>query len=159
MLIDYNNFKESRTRIAGIDVLRDGCPTESAQRIINDVADYIAIYEPRFLRRLLGPSYAEIVKNNADLRDMLVHSAGGYSVIAAYVYFFYMRDHATANTEAGEKVFVSENTVRSSADNRLVWLWNDMVEECRYIAKNIGDPNIRPDWSADIFHKINTFNL
>ena len=159
MILSYHNFKESRTRIAGIDALRDGCHTESAQRIINDIEDYIAIYEPRFLRKLLGLNYQKVIANNKDLEDMLINSKGGYSVIAAYVYFFYMRDHATVNTQAGEKVFVSENTVNASANARLATLWNDMVDECRFIAKNIGDRAVAPDWDAEIFHKINTFNL
>ena len=159
MLISYHNFKESRTRIAGIDALRDGCPTESAQRIINDVEDYISTYEPRFLRKLLGPNHAVIVNRNKDLREMLINSAGGYSVVAAYIYFFYERDHATANTLAGEKVFVSDATLQISANSRLCRLWNDMVEECRYIAQYASDSDVSPDWDADIFHKINTFNL
>lgn len=157
MRISPSFFNNPKTRIAGIDILRDGCPTESAQKIINGINSYIAIYEPRFLRKLIGPNAEKILSENADLRDMLVNSNGGYSIVAAYIYFFYMRDNATMNTMAGEKVKVADHSIQTTANNRLATLWNEMVDECRYIAENV--QGICPDRSSEIFHKINTFNL
>uniref|UniRef100_UPI0040565C0A hypothetical protein n=1 Tax=Alistipes sp. TaxID=1872444 RepID=UPI0040565C0A len=157
MLISSANFCHPKHRIAGIVATKNCEPTESAKRIINDIEAYISIYEPRFLTMLLGPDYDALLSKDASLKSRLQGDSMGYSPIAAYVYFFYMRDFATANTVTGEKIKMAENSRDASAGPRLVRLWNDMVSECIEIAANSREAC--PDEFAEIFQPVNIFNL
>ena len=108
---------------------------------------------------LLGPEVADHLKDYPELLPLLAQPDKGTSVIAKYIYFYYSRDHMTFNTVAGEKLKNTENSTRTSPTHRLVRLWNDMVDECRYIVTCIEDVEICPDFNAEIFEKINAFNL
>lgn len=159
MLIDYRYFIHPKTRIAGIDTVRDGKPTETAERIINDITAYIATYEPRFLRMLLGVNYESVIANNKHIKSLLIDPNRGTSIIADYVYFYYMRDFSTFNTIAGEKYKVADNSERASANHRLITLWNDMVEKCTDIVKDISTESIHPELYSEIFCPINIESL
>lgn len=160
MILDERYFSHPRTYIAGIETRSDGVPAGNAPKLIADIRAYIDRYEPRFLRMLLGDCalmHAEGLPKR--LRHLLAQPDRGTSVIAEYVYFHYARDHMTFNTVAGEKLKNTEDSSRASAAARLVRLWNDMVDECHEILRSARDIEIRPDMEAEIFHKINTFNL
>lgn len=159
MLIDYRYFIHPKTRIAGIDTTKDGKPTDAAERIINDITAYIKKYEPRYLRMLLGPQYQAILDADKTIKAMLVDPNTGTSVIADYVYFYYLRDFSTANTMAGEKIKIADNSERSTAAFRLVTLWNEMVRESICIVKSITHPDVKPDYDMDIFNPINPYGL
>ena len=145
--------------IAGIETKSDGKPAGPAPKIISDIQAYIAKYEPRFLRMLLGPDVADNIENYPAIMAMLAQPNEGTSVIAKYVYFYYSRDHMTFNTVAGEKLKNTESSTRTSPTHRLVRVWNDMVDECREIIHSIDDVELCPDFDADIFGPINTYNL
>lgn len=159
MLIDERYFTYPETYIAGIETKSDGKPAGPAPKIISDIQAYIGKYEPKFLRMLLGAEVADRLKDHPGLLPMLAQPDKGTSVIAKYVYFYYSRDHMTFNTVAGEKLKNTENSTRTSPTHRLVQLWNDMVDECREIIHGIDDVELCPDFDAEIFEKINVFNL
>lgn len=159
MLIDERYFTHPETYVAGIEVQSDGRPAGNAPKIIGDLKAYTARYEPELLCKLLGEEVAARVEDYPSLLPLLVQPERGTSVIAKYVYFHYARDRMTFNTAAGEKLVKTENSTRTSPVHRLVRLWNDMVDECRAIACRAADAEIRPDFEAEIFEKINVFNL
>lgn len=159
MLIDEKYFTHPDTYVAGIEVQSDGRPAGNAPKIISDLRAYTARYEPQFLRMLLGPDVAGRIGEYPELLPLLVQPDAGTSVIAKYIYFYYSRDHMTFNTVAGEKIPRTENSTRTSPAHRLVRLWNDMADECRSIVCRIDNVEIRPDFEAEIFEKINLFNL
>lgn len=159
MLIDERYFTYPETYIAGIETKSDGKPAGPALKIISDIQAYIAKYEPRFLRMLLGPDVAGNIEDYPAIIALLVQPDKGTSVIAKYVYFYYSRDHMTFNTVAGEKLKNTENSTRTSPTHRLVRIWNDMVDECWHIIHSIDKVELCPDFHAEIFEKINTFNL
>lgn len=159
MLIDERYFTYPETYVAGIETKSDGKPAGNAPKLISDLRAYTAKYEPKFLRMLLGPEVADHLKDYPELLPLLAQPDKGTSVIAKYIYFYYSRDHMTFNTVAGEKLKNTENSTRTSPTHRLVRLWNDMVDECRYIVTCIEDVEICPDFNAEIFEKINAFNL
>lgn len=160
MILDERYFSHPRTYIAGIETRSDGVPAGNAPKLIADIRAYIDRYEPRFLRMLLG-DYALMPAESfpQDLRSLLAQPDRGTSVIAKYVYFYYARDHMTFNTVAGEKLKNTEESSRASASARLVRLWNDMVDECYEILRSVPCLDIRPHMGAEIFYKINLFNL
>lgn len=160
MILDERYFSHPRTYIAGIETRSDGVPAGNAPKLIADIRAYIDQYEPRFLRMLLGDCARippEVFAKR--LRPLLAQPDRGTSVIAKYVYFYYARDHATFNTVAGEKIKNTEESSRASAAARLVRLWNDMVDECYEIIRSVPGIEIHPDMEAEIFYKINLFNL
>lgn len=161
------------TRIAGIETTSDGEPTLMAKRILCDLAVYIERYEPEFLRMLLGPYVAENIDKYESIHNLLTEPATSSSVIAKYVYFHYSRDRITFNTPAGEKLKTTENSRNVLPSARLVRVWNEMVNECGHILSEIErlkqnqNPElslfslneVRPDFDADIFRKINIYGL
>lgn len=159
MLIDERYFTYPETYIAGIETKSDGKPAGPAPKIISDIQAYIAKYELRFLRMLLGAEVADRLKEYPELLPLLVQADNGTSVIAKYIYFYYSRDHMTFNTVAGEKLKNTENSTRTSPTHRLVRVWNDMVDECWHIIHSIDKVELCPDFHAEIFEKINAFNL
>lgn len=159
MLIDERYFTYPETYIAGIETKSDGKPAGPAPKIISDIQAYIAKYEPKFLRMLLGAEVADRLKDHPELLPMLAQPDKGTSVIAKYVYFYYSRDHMTFNTVAGEKLKNTENSTRTSPAHRLVRVWNDMVDECWHIIHSVDKVELCPDFHAEIFEKINVFNL
>ena len=108
---------------------------------------------------LLGSDVADNIEDYPDIVSMLAQPDKGTSVIAKYVYFYYSRDHMTFNTVAGEKLKNTENRTRTSPTHRLVRVWNDMVDECREIIRIVDDVKLCPDFYAEIFEPINTYNL
>lgn len=176
MLINERYFSHPKTRIAGIDTRSDGKLTPTAERIIRDINAFVEVYEPRFLRMFLGPDAAAMVESCQpheatktaealeSLRALLADPGQGTSVIAKYVYFYYSRENITFNTMAGEKLKITENSRAVTPTVRLVHLWNEMVDECREIVNTLNrerryDLPIFPDFDAEIFEKINVYNL
>lgn len=159
MLIDERYFTHPETYVSGIETKSDGKPAGPAPKIISDIQAYIAKYEPKFLRMLLGAEVADHLKDYPELLPLLVQPDRGTSVIAKYIYFYYSRDHMTFNTVAGEKLKNTENSTRTSPTHRLVRIWNDMVDECWHIIHSIDKVELCPDFHAEIFEPINTFNL
>lgn len=159
MLIDERYFTHPETYVSGIETKSDGKPAGPALKIISDIQAYIAKYEPRFLRMLLGSDVADNIEDYPAIIALLAQPDKGTSVIAKYVYFYYSRDHMTFNTVAGEKLKNTENSTRTSPTHRLVRIWNDMVDECWHIIHSIDKVELCPDFHAEIFEKINTFNL
>lgn len=152
-LLNYTYFTCYPTYIAGIDAMSGHEPTMSAKRIIEEVTRYIENLEPKFMCQILGEEMAESAVMDSDIAAELA------PIAAKYVYFFYERDHATANTLAGEKVKTTDQSRIASSQFRLVRLWNDMVRECHVFAKGHCGKGISPDLRADIFDYINAFNL
>ena len=159
MILDERYFTYPETYIAGIETKSDGKPAGKAPQIISDIQAYIAKYEPRFLRMLLGPDVAGNIEDYPAIVALLAQPDEGTSVIAKYVYFYYSRDHMTFNTVAGEKLKNTESSSRTSPTHRLVHVWNDMVAEGLEIINSIDDVELAPDLRADIFQPINVHNI
>lgn len=159
MIIDERYFTYPETYIAGIETKSDGVPAGNAPKIIGEINAYIRKYEPRFLRDLLGIEVAGSIDKYPKIRKLLANETEGASVIAKYVYFMYSRDKMTFNTVAGEKLKNTENSTRTSPVQRLVRVWNDMVDECWSIVNSIEDVEVHPNFRASIFDKINVFGL
>ena len=159
MILDERYFTYPETYIAGIETKSDGKPAGPAPKIISDIQAYIAKYEPRFLRMLLGSDVADNIEDYPAIVALLAQPDKGTSVIAKYIYFYYSRDHMTFNTVAGEKLKNTESSARTSPTHRLVRVWNDMVDECREIIRIVDNVKLCPDFYAEIFEPINTYNL
>lgn len=159
MIIDERYFTYPETYIAGIETKSDGVPAGNAPKIIGEINAYIRKYEPRFLRELLGREVADNIDKYPEIRKLLANETDGTSVIAKYVYFMYTRDNVTFNTVAGEKLKNTENSTRTFPVQRLVHVWNDMVDECWGIINSVDGVEIHPNLQAGIFDKINVFGL
>lgn len=159
MIINEEYFKADPTHIAGIEVKSDGVPAGNAPRLIADINGYIARLEPIFLRMLVGQEVADNIEQYPTLVAKLANADTGQSVIAKYVYFYYMRDHATFNTIAGERVKTVEQSRQATPRVRLVQLWNLMVAETHAFVAGVEGVDIAPDYGSEIFEPINVFNL
>jgi hypothetical protein len=101
----------------------------------DNLQSYIDLYERRFLRMVLGKSmsrefieYLLSGKNDIDkwerLKDKL--SSKGYSPIANYVYFHYVRRCGVVQTPVGT-VYASDDK-KADPNPLLISAWNNMVQ-------------------------------
>jgi hypothetical protein len=159
---------------------------------------FIDKYEPKFLTELLGYGLYKdfkaglLVNPVADkwkaLRDGGEYTYSGStfrwnglkqadgSMIANYVYYWWMRNELTQTTGMGEVATKSENSVRVSASNKMTSAWNEMVNQVWALTSFMNASIVDyPDWQwyggassqyyynsprlRDIFYQINSFNL
>lgn len=159
---------------------------------------FIDKYEPKFLIELLGYGLykdfkAGLLINPIEDKWKALRDGGEYtyngilnrwngvkhsgsSMIANYVYYWWMRNEVTQTTGIGEVASKSENSVRVSASGKMTSAWNEMVLQVwaltSFLNANATD---YPAWRLyggtspqynypsarlnDIFYQINSFNL
>lgn len=141
---------------------------------------FIRKYEPMFLRQALGEALYGAFSNGLEeepisvgwgnLKARLVLEDGDfkYSPIAAYVYYWYMRDQATVTTGVGEAVPNTDNAQRASAMQKMVSAWNEMCYEVASLHTFLNaSPEVYQPWDSKYSRgafitwcsPINTFNL
>lgn len=115
--------------------------------VIANLNWFINEYEPKLLTNLLGyelykftvdnPSDADVLKliNGTDYGDNKHWNGLKFgtsplkkSLIANYVYYWWMRNNMSQTTIGGEKESKAENAIGSSPRYKMVRAWNDMVE-------------------------------
>ena len=151
MIIDNTYFEKDPIYISGIANRKDDKPTALAQALIDSANSYIAIYEPRFLRNLLGEALAETAEENPQIVALLRNEAVKTSPIANYVYFYWLRTHTTVGTPAGEKVQRGEYSDEASPRIRAIEVWNDMVRQCCVLRPKLVELGAVPDYCSAIF--------
>ena len=116
---------------------------------LNDLESYIDEYVPQLLRSVLGvelfadfeanqplePKWANLL-NGVEYGDgfkwlglLKVNGISKRSLLANYVFFFWLKDKISQNTGLGAKVSGVENTNSVSSVNKLVEVWNEFVNE------------------------------
>lgn len=133
---------------------------------------FIRKYEKLFLLSLLGPSLYEGLKKGFEakeekwmaLAEQLADSENHISPIANYVYYWFIRNKITETAGIGEVIGKANNAVMVSPEIKMVRAWNEMVDLVNEIVRWIDErktmyPAVCPDFKADIFYKINMFNL
>lgn len=139
--------------------------------IQSNLQDFIDEYEPRFLAMFFRDSFqapeldyiSEIniyndlpdeEKTDADMNTLIYYLK---FAIARYVAYNYFRNSITTNTTVAETKNLSQNSERTPQLDRLVKIYNDMVE----VNKNIWYYIIERQYAntSDIFYPINTFNF
>ena len=129
-----------------------------------DVAEqltaFIEKYEEEFLTNLLG--YEMYQDEDGDLFygteydhigrvimwKGLIDEEKKLSVIANYVYYWWMRNNASQTTGVGETITKAENSVRTSPSAKMTRAWNEMAASLRKMKMFIEANNISyPGWS------------
>ena len=139
------------------------------QSIRDNVQDFIDKYEPKFLKMFFDSNeetaytYADIVsyfeleeaERNDDLLDAYIENLK--EPISHYIAFYYFRnDISSRSVSGGETTSNAANSKKADANNRIVLLWNQMVE----LITDIVDTEewyIIPD--VEIFKRINPINI
>jgi hypothetical protein len=161
---------------------------------------FIDKYEAKFLKELLGYELYKAFLTGVDTRPVddkwaALKSGSDYvrngrtyrweglvqsdtSMIANYVYYYWMRNEVSQTTGIGEVITKSENSTRISPSAKMTRAWNEMVNQV-WGAVSFLDTNVSnyPDWSwygetqteywpnyrharlRDIFYPINSLNL
>ena len=89
------------------------------------------------------------------------------SIIAAYVYYFWMRDQATQTTGVGEALAKTENAVRVSPINKMVHAWNEAAKGVQELICFLeANKDVYTEWDSTTarktlryFHPINAFGI
>ena len=149
-----------------------GSATRTGDAIAEEMQRYIALYECRYLRLLLGKelaaefaAYLEQEDKEPEPRWEKLLSAlvpvPCVSPIANYVFFYYVRRNQRSVTPLGVTETNSDNKV-VSCDFLTVGAWNDMVDMNRDVAcflqGNAGDyPGLMTD--DELLTKINVLSV
>ena len=139
------------------------------QSIRDNVQDFIDKYEPKFLKMFFDSNeetaytYADIVsyfeleeaERNDDLLDAYIENLK--EPISHYIAFYYFRnDISSRSVSGGETTSNAANSKKADANNRIVLLWNQMVE----LITDIVDAE---EWytipDVEIFKRINPLNI
>jgi hypothetical protein len=139
------------------------------QSIRDNVQDFIDKYEPKFLKMFFDSNeetaytYADIVTylaleeadRNDDVLDSYIENLK--EPISHYIAFYYFRnDISSRSVSGGETTSNAANSKKADANNRIVLLWNQMVE----LITDIVDTE---EWytipNVEIFKRINPINI
>lgn len=137
---------------------------------------YIALYEPEYLKGVLGQSlYAAYLATPTAQRFLdilngktytyndteyiwqgLVNTMMKISPIANYVFFYYVRDNATSMTTVGNTSNTTENSTRVSPTDKLVFAWQGMAEVnislYHFLSRNA---DTYPEFNTNIWYECN----
>lgn len=159
MILTADYFTKEPIRINGIDALTFDGASDSANEIKNDIESYIAIYEPEFLRAVLGDTYEAILQDDEALKSELFNATDNVSPCASFVYYKYWSEQMAVNTMLGDKVISSTGSTAVVNITKLVNVWNRMSDEVKRILLETDNASIVPNFEHDIFYKINTVGL
>ena len=117
----------------------------------SDMAEFITQYEKEAMVMLLGYDlYKDFIANASDTRWSRLISGHEYNVdyqglsttikwngltnadlvspLAYYIYYYYMKFHASDTTSVGESVFQKENALAIQPVQKMVSAWNNFVD-------------------------------
>ncbi len=123
----------------------------SGNALSNDMAEYITQYEKEALIMLLGyPLYKDFIASPGDTRWARLATGHEYTVdyidgettvkwngmansdlislLAYYVYYYYMKFHVSDTTSVGESITEKENAFSISPVAKMVSSWNNFVD-------------------------------
>lgn len=166
-------------------------PQVASDQATGDAVNFfIKEYEPKLLKALLGHAlYSNLIAGLTadtqiykDIRDgveytnrsqvlskwdglRFVDGTVKTSLIANYVYYWYMRNNASTTTPSGERVITTENSMSTSPRYKMSTAWNKMVGEIYnlrefLLSKVVTYPDfVDPfqNFSGDVLYNINRF--
>ena len=104
----------------------------------SDLSLFIERLEKQFLRKALGYELSKLVIENTDplVADLIAGSGqwegltntGKESVIAYYVYYYYLRSKVTFTTSTGEKKPDNENSTDATPAFKVMRAWDLMLK-------------------------------
>lgn len=104
----------------------------------SDLELFISRLEKQFLRKALGYELAQLVVENTDplVADLIAGSGqwegftntGKESIIAYYVYYYYLRSKVTFTTNTGEKKPDNENSTDATPAFKVMRAWDLMLK-------------------------------
>ena len=162
MIVRLEDFKNEAS-IPGL--LPESDFASPANDIIREsVEDYIAKYEPQFLRDFLRDedidrffNYSELA--DSDQTDSVLNGqlARLRFSISCFVAFHWFRSQT--NTMIGGVVLGSENGRNVSLGDTMVTLWNQMVANNIVLHKDIYGDGLKYDKGNELFRNVNGLNI
>lgn len=116
-----------------------------------DLAYFIAKYQAKFLKELLGESFFALFDTgmNADPQEARFVTLAQQltSACADYIFYYYQRDQVTQTVGVGNVQTKAANAVVTSGGKKLSRAWNEMVGYVYGVIKFITDnPDIYPEY-------------
>ncbi len=143
----------------------------------SDLTTFINRLEPDFLVKVLGYELSKKVIDNDSLVSDLINGVefvsdektmkwrgfvndGKKSVIANYVYYFYLRSNATFTTNVGEKKANTENSQNAGQGMKVMRAWDEMLNELEIMEKYIKTvPELNDIYDPTDLGRVNAFDL
>ena len=86
----------------------------------------IAKYQKEYLKQMFGTYFLEHEMTDT-FKNLLIDDELKTSPIANFVYYYWQRNNATFQTNAGVKTLNVQNTISVSPAEKMVSAWNQMV--------------------------------
>lgn len=135
----------------------------------SDLALFIARLEKQFLRKALGYELAQLVIDNDVLVADLTAGSGQWegfintgkeSVIAYYVYYYYLRSKVTFTTNTGEKKPDNENSTDATPAFKVMRAWDLMLKGLERMNAYIQTvPELLDIYEPTDLGRVNAFDL
>lgn len=146
-------FLNEPTRIVGLDSTTGGVENDFAQDMKNRIERYINIYEPKFLRAMIGNDYEALLAANEDLKNSIFNEDSYISPAANYVYFKMWCDMVAENTMTGDKMITASGATVAINQAKLTNVWNNMVSSIWDILLPT-EVDVEPNFTSEIFEEI-----
>ncbi len=136
----------------------------------SDLELFISRLEKQFLRKALGYELSKLVIENTDplVADLIAGSGqwegftntGKESVIAYYVYYYYLRSKVTFTTSTGEKKPDNENSTDATPAFKVMRAWDLMLKGLSRMDAYIQTvPELAEIYKPTPFGRVNAFDL
>lgn len=136
----------------------------------SDLELFISRLEKQFLRKALGYELAQLVVENTDplVADLIAGSGqwegltntGKESVIAYYVYYYYLRSKVTFTTSTGEKKPDNENSTDATPAFKVMRAWDLMLKGLERMDAYIQTvPELLDIYEPTDLGRVNAFDL
>ena len=136
----------------------------------SDLELFISQLEKQFLRKALGYELSKIVIENTDplVADLIAGSGqwegftntGKESVIAYYVYYYYLRSKVTFTTSTGEKKPDNENSTDATPAFKVMRAWDLMLKGLERMNAYIQTvPELLDIYEPTDLGRVNAFDL
>lgn len=136
----------------------------------SDLELFISQLEKQFLRKALGYELSKLVIENTDplVADLIAGSGqwegftntGKESVIAYYVYYYYLRSKVTFTTSTGEKKPGNENSTDATPAFKVMRAWDLMLKGLERMNAYIQTvPELLDIYEPTDLGRVNAFDL
>ena len=166
MIVDFSDFKfEAKIPILFPKIGTDDAVNEATRATFKEFMEkYELIYLLQFFppHIPIGSKHAPHIPpfggawgGGSKEKKQLIKSLK--SIIPNFIAFYWFRNETIQNTGIGAVIPQGQNAIRTNNADRMERIWNEMVDNTRYLYKAYFPKYNFPD--KDIFKKINLFGI
>ena len=164
MIVEFSDFKrEAKIPDLFPEIGTDDFVNTATQEALQEFIDE---YERKYLLQFFGKRkqayillrefsyYLEFPEDDKKMTRLIKSLK---TIIPNFIAWYWFRNESVQNTGIGAVIPQGENSNRTNNVDRMVFIWNEMVDKTRVLYKEHFDTHLIPE--RDIFLKINAFGI